>query len=131
MLGAKPTAAARRAITAPDCEITVPGVGGIDRETLWSVWLPAYKRAFPGLSHEAIDVVEAGDRVAVRLRITLPHTGTFATTQGEMGATGRTVVLDSVDVVSEADGRITGWHSYFDQMSLLGQLGLLSAASGA
>jgi ketosteroid isomerase-like protein len=118
-------------LTTPDCEITMPGTGRIDRETLRTMVLPAYLRGFPDLRHETVDAVESGDRVVVRLRVTMTHTGPFATPQGEVPPTGRTVVLDSADVVTVADGRISSWHTYFDQMSMLGQLGLLPAPSGS
>jgi Predicted ester cyclase len=118
------------AYTTPDCEITMPGMGRIDRDTMRTVVLPAYKTGFPDMHHETIDSVEAGDRVVVRLRVTMTHTGPFITPQGEVPPTGRTVVLDSADVVTVVDGRINSWHTYFDQMSMLGQLGLLPAPAG-
>lgn len=119
------------ALTTPDCEITMPGMGRIDRDTMRTQVLPAYKSGFPDMHHETVDAVEAGDRVAVRLRVTMTHTGPFVTPQGEVPPTGRTVVLDSADVVTVVDGRISSWHTYFDQMSMLGQLGLLPAPAGA
>lgn len=119
------------AFTSPDCEITMPGIGRIDRDTLRTQVLPAYLTGFPDLRHETVDSVESGDRVVVRLRVTMTHTGPFVTPQGEVPPTGRTVVLDSADVVTVVDGRIRSWHTYFDQMSMLGQLGLLPAPAGA
>lgn len=118
-------------LSTPDCEITMPGMGRIDRQTLFTMVFPAYRAAFPDLRHETLDAVEDGDRVVVRLRGTMTHTGPFRTPQGEVPPTGRTVVLDSVDVVTVADSRIIAWHVYFDQMSMLGQLGLLPAPAGA
>jgi predicted ester cyclase len=113
--------------TTPDCEFTMPGMGRIDRNTMLTQVLPAYRAGFPDERHETLDAVESGDRVAMRLRITMTHTGPFATPQGEVPPTGRTVVLDATDVITVADGKITSWHAYFDQMSLLAQLGLLPA----
>lgn len=119
-------------ITTPDCDISMPGLGTIDRATLLGQVLPAYKTGFPDLRHEIVDAVESGERIVVRLRVTMTHTGPFATPQGEVAPTGRTVVIESADVVRVGpDGRITGWHTYFDQMSMLGQLGLLPAPAGA
>ncbi|MDN5860660.1 MAG: ester cyclase [Pseudonocardia sp.] len=118
-------------MSTPDCEIIMPGLGTIGRQTLLGQVFPAYKAAFPDLHHETVDAIEHGDRVVVRLRTTMTHTGPFATPRGEVAATGRSVVLDSADVVTVSDGRITSWHAYFDQMSLLGQLGLLPQPAGA
>lgn len=120
-----------KSISTPDCEITMPGMGRIDRDTLHTQVLPAYKAGFPDLRHETLDAVETGDRVAVRLRTTMTHTGPFVTPQGEVPPTGRRVVLESADVVTITDGRISSWHTYFDQLSMLGQLGLLPAPAGA
>jgi steroid delta-isomerase-like uncharacterized protein len=118
-------------IVASDCDITMSGFGKVDRQTMREQVLPVYLSAFPGFKHEVVDVIEAGNRAAVRLRVVMTHTGPFPTPQGEVPATGRTVVLDSIDVVTVADGKISAWHTYFDQMSMLGQLGLLPAPAGA
>ncbi len=112
-------------LASPDCEITMPGVGTIDRETMQTQVLPGYHSGFPGFRHEVLDVVDAGDRAVLRLRVTMEHTGPFPTPQGDIPATGRTVVLESCDVVTASNGALTSWHTYFDQLSMLGQLGLL------
>jgi predicted ester cyclase len=59
----------------------------------------------------------------------MTHTGTFATPAGEIPPTGNRVELDACDVVRiGSDGRITSWHSYFDQASMMAQLGAVPAA---
>jgi ketosteroid isomerase-like protein len=58
------------------------------------------------------------------LTFTGTHTGTFRTAQGDIPATGRPVVIESVDVITLRDGKIASWHTYFDQMAFLAQLGL-------
>lgn len=55
----------------------------------------------------------------------MTHTGVFVTPLGDVAPTGKAVVPDACDVVRVGDdGRITSWHSYFDQASLMAQLGL-------
>jgi ketosteroid isomerase-like protein len=61
----------------------------------------------------------------------MTHTGPFQTPQGEVPPTGRTVVIDAVDVVTATDGKISSWRVYFDQMGILRQLGLLPAPASA
>ncbi|HKG27378.1 MAG TPA: ester cyclase, partial [Thermomicrobiales bacterium] len=81
--------------------------------------------AFPNIRHQFLDSIESGDKVAVELEVTGTHIGTFRTPQGDVPATGRSVVWDSTDFVTLRDGKIASWHTYFDQMAFLAQLGLL------
>ena len=91
----------------------------------------SYFAAFPDLRHEIVDVVEAGDRIAVELRITGTHTGTMQTPNGPIPTTGRRVVWESVDFIKVAGGKIVSWHAYYDQLSFLAQLGLLPEPAAA
>jgi steroid delta-isomerase-like uncharacterized protein len=90
-------------------------------------FLQAYVAAFPDLRHEVVDYVENGDGIAVELRVTATHTGPFHTPQGTVPATGRPMVWKSVDFIRIADGKIRSWHTYFDQLTFLQQLGLMPA----
>jgi predicted ester cyclase len=83
----------------------------------------AYKAGFPDLRHEVVATVEAGDTIALELHITMTHTGTFVTPMGDLAPSGNVVELDACDVVRvNSEGRISSWHSYFDQASMLAQL---------
>ncbi len=114
------------ALAADDCEVTMPGTGTMDRQTFAGVVLPMWLRAFgEGRRHEILDVVEEGDVAVVRVRFSGTNTGPMATPQGEIPATGRHVSFENCAVVTAAGGRITSWHSYFDQMSMLTQLGIV------
>ena len=84
-----------------------------------------YMDALPDLRHEIVNVVEAGNQIAVELRITGTHTGPLVTPEGVMGPTGRSLELRSCDMITVRDGRIASWRAYFDQLSFLGQLGLV------
>ena len=114
------------ALAAEDCEVTMPGVGTFDRQTASDVIFPMWLRAFgDARRHEILDAVEEGDVAALRVRFTATNTGPMATPQGEIPATGREVTLEHGTVVTAAGGRIASWHSYFDQMSMLTQLGIV------
>ena len=71
----------------------------------WQAALEAYKGGFPDLRHEIVSAVETPDSIAVELRITMTHTGVFATPMGELPPTGNTVVLEACDVVLLANAQ--------------------------
>jgi steroid delta-isomerase-like uncharacterized protein len=73
------------------------------------------------------DLVAEGDRVVVRWTNAGTHVGEFA----GIPATGKTFTIAGVDIYRVADGRLhEHWH-VIDQLSMLGQLGLLPEAADA
>ena len=112
-------------ICQSDVEVILPGVEGLRGPAEAIATLQAFREAFPDIQHQFLDSVESSDKVAVELRVTGTHTGTFRTPQGDVPATGRSVVWNSTDFVTLRDGKIASWHAYFDQMAFLAQLGLL------
>jgi ketosteroid isomerase-like protein len=73
--------------------------------------------------------VEAGETVAVEGRFTGTHTGPLATDEGDVDPTGAAVDLRFADVSRVRDGKIVAYHTYYDQLGLLTQLGLMGEAS--
>jgi ketosteroid isomerase-like protein len=63
--------------------------------------------------------------VAVEGRFTGTHTGPLATDDGDVEPTGATVDLRFADVSQVHDGKIVAYHTYYDQLGLLSQLGLM------
>jgi steroid delta-isomerase-like uncharacterized protein len=112
-------------VCQPDVEVWLPGGMRQHGPAEVIAALGAFREAFPGTRHEIRDLVESGNKVAVELVVTATPTGTFRTPQGDVPATGRSVVLESVDLVTLRNGKIASWHTYFDQMAFLAQLGLL------
>jgi predicted ester cyclase len=94
-------------------------------------FLEGYLAAFPDLRHEVVDYVEAGDTIALELRIKGTHTGPLQTPQGEVPATGRDVVWESVDYVKMRNERIASWHVYTDSLAFMAQLGLMPSPAEA
>jgi steroid delta-isomerase-like uncharacterized protein len=112
-------------LVAPDAEVTMPGGLRLRGPAELVPVLAAYRSGFPEMRHEIVSAVETDDAIAVELKITMAHTGVFVTPAGELPPTGKTVLLDACDVVRlSPDGTIASWHAYFDQASLMGQLGL-------
>jgi steroid delta-isomerase-like uncharacterized protein len=71
------------------------------------------------------DVVAEGDKVVVRWTNAGTHVGAFA----GIPATGQTFTIGGIDIYRVTDGRLSEhWHQ-IDQLSMLGQLGLLPAGS--
>ena len=67
------------------------------------------------------DVIAEGDKVVVRWTNSGTHTGEFL----GIPPTGRAFTIGGIDVYRVADGRLCEhWHQ-LDQLSMLGQLGLL------
>ena len=71
------------------------------------------------------DVVAEGDRVAVRWTNTGTHVGEFA----GMPATGKPFTISGMDFYRVADGVLCEHWDVVDQLSLLGQLGMLPETS--
>jgi predicted ester cyclase len=86
--------------------------------------LEAYRGGYPNVAHKIVDAIESDDGIAVELRITMTHTGTFTTPMGELPPTGNRVVLDACDFVRvDGTAKVTSWHTYFDQAGFVAQLG--------
>jgi heme-degrading monooxygenase HmoA/predicted ester cyclase len=106
--------------------LEVQGPGGMRlagreaAEAMWDMW----NEAFPDNRLEIISI-HADDRGGVHEgRGTGTHTGTFRGPAGEIAPTGRTADLRFTGVYECEEGKITGYHLYFDQMEMLTQLGL-------
>lgn len=74
---------------------------------------------FDGLRREVLDVVDGGGKVAVAFRLSGRHVGTLGTTAGPVPATGRDLGIRVIDVLTIADGRITGIWMVADELGAL------------
>ena len=81
--------------------------------------------AFPDSHHQCDVVVEEGDTVVVEGVWTGTHTAPLATPAGEVPATGNSMRLPFSMVVHFDGDRAASIRVYFDQMTFLGQLGLI------
>lgn len=89
----------------------------------------AFWEAFPDLWLTVEDEIAEGNKVALRLRCKGTHLGTLRSSGGEIPATGRQLDLAMSDHIKVTDGQIVAVHLYFDQVSLLVQLGAMPVAS--
>jgi steroid delta-isomerase-like uncharacterized protein len=113
---------------ADDGELTTVGPGDVFRGKDGArKYNENWANGFPD-GRVTIDRVHAdGDTVIVEFTGRGTHTGTLATSMGDIPATGRSMTLKLCDVIEFRDGLIVRQRSYFDTGSMMAQLGLLPA----
>ncbi len=77
--------------------------------------------ALPDMRIEVLSIVEQGDDVFARWRITGTHTGPVQGIEG----TGKPIELDGIDHFGLRDGKVVSNFVVFDQMQYSRQLGIL------
>jgi steroid delta-isomerase-like uncharacterized protein len=83
----------------------------------------AFCSAFPDIHVDVPDMVEQGDRLAVRFVASGTHTG-----QGlGIDASGHRMQVDGMAIVRVQNGRIVEGWNLFDRLKLLNQIGVLPA----
>jgi predicted ester cyclase/heme-degrading monooxygenase HmoA len=105
-------------------ELQAPGgvrlTGREAADTIWNTW----NEAFPDNKLEII-AIHADTRGGVHEgRFVGTHTGTLRGPAGEIAATGRKLQAGFCGIYEFEEGKITGFHLYFDQMEMLSQLGI-------
>lgn len=102
-----------------------PGARGLKQEQA-VMYNQAFVVAFPDIHFDVHQVIPNGDTVAVHWTAQGTHTAPLATLAGQtLPATGKRAVISGMFLVTVKDGSITRECTYWDQMELLGQLGLL------
>lgn len=85
-----------------------------------------FATAFPDIQMRVRSAVESGAHIVVEGTFAGTHTGPLATPDGnEIPPTGRRVEFAFADAFDVEDGKIAAHRVYFDQMTLMAQLGLL------
>lgn len=82
-------------------------------------------RSFPDRTLEILDVVNGGDRVFVRTRVTGTNTGGFSAF--DVPANGRPFQIEAWSVYRFEDGKVVQHWGMNDALSLLMQLGAIPA----
>ena len=84
-----------------------------------------FKAGFPD-SHMVVEhALDAGDEVFVEGRYLGTHTGPLQSPQGTIPATGNKIELRFADYFRVAGGLITDHRTYWDQVEMMTQLGLM------
>jgi steroid delta-isomerase-like uncharacterized protein len=114
-------------VCADDLEVIDPAMGQVHGLEAFREYLGTFKRAMPDARAIVENAAESGDTVAVEGRFTGTHTGPLATDDGDVEPTGAAVDLRFADISQVRNGKIVAYHTYYDQLGLLTQLGLMGA----
>jgi ketosteroid isomerase-like protein len=114
-----------RSLYADDAVIETPDLGTISGPDAIVEWNGAFRTAFPDLSWEPLHEHDAGNTAIDEGFVVGTHTGPLASPDGQsIPATGRGLRLRMADAATVENGLVTSHRFYFDQLDLLGQLGL-------
>ena len=112
-------------VFADDMRMTDPDLGTVDGLGAFRDYLEGLKRPLPDAGAIIERIYEAGDTVIVEGRFTGTNTGPLEGPEGETPPSGRKVDLPFADFSRLSDGRIVEYRTYYDQVALLTQLGLM------
>jgi steroid delta-isomerase-like uncharacterized protein len=108
-----------------ELETTDPGMGTVHGISPFRDYLEVFKRAMPDAQAVVEQLFDAGGRIIVEGRFVGTHSGPLAGPDGDVAPTGASVDLRFADVSRVRDGKIVSYHTYYDQLGLLTQLGLM------
>jgi ketosteroid isomerase-like protein len=86
------------------------------------------QRAFEGLTTEVVDQVETPNRVVIVFYMRARHAGPLVTPIGTVAATGGTIEIRTIDVLTIRDGLITALWVVSDELGMLNQLDAIRLA---
>jgi steroid delta-isomerase-like uncharacterized protein len=90
-----------------------------------------YLVSFPDLKFEPLDVIGTEDRVAIRASWSGTNSGPLYGLGPEpLPATGRFASFETIEILGVRDGKLTDHWANFDEMGLMGQLGLMPPPGG-
>jgi steroid delta-isomerase-like uncharacterized protein len=113
-------------VFSEDLETTDPGMGTVHGRGPFREYIETLKRAVPDARAVIDDIYDAGDVVVVEGRFAGTFTGPLASPDGDIEPNGATVDLRFADVSRARDGKIVSYHTYYDQLGLLTQLGVMA-----
>jgi steroid delta-isomerase-like uncharacterized protein len=108
-----------------EVEIADPGIGTVHGVGRFREYLESFKRVIPDGRVIVQRLYDAENAVIVEGRFVGTHTGPLRGPGGDIQPTGASVELRFVNVWQIEDETITCHHTYYDQLDLLTQLGLV------
>jgi predicted ester cyclase len=112
-----------------DCDFLSPG-GPLNGAKEAAAFAGVFMTAFPDARFEFQAWVESGDTAAAEGKYWGTHTGTLASPQGDIAATGKSVTIPFAAVTKVRDGRVSYHHAYWDNAAFMMQLGLMPSPGG-
>jgi steroid delta-isomerase-like uncharacterized protein len=113
------------AALAEDLVVIDPGMGTVHGREPFRQYLEGLKRAVPDAKAVIEHAYEVGDAVIVEARFVGTHTGPLDGPDGEIAATGAAIDMRFADVSRVIGDKIVSYHTYYDQLDFLTQLGVL------
>ena len=118
-----------KALYAADAVAETPDQGTIRGNDAIAGWFAGFAAAFPDASWESLHQHECGNVAVDEGYVVGTHTGPLESPAGEtIEPTGKRVRIRGCDAATVENGVVTSHRFYFDQMDLLGQLGLAPTA---
>jgi len=117
--------AAATSAFSQEVEIADPGIGTVHGVGRFREYLESFRRVIPDGRAIVQRLYEAENVVVVEGRFVGTHTGPLRGPGGDIKPTGATVDVRFANVWRIEDGTITCNHTYYDQLDLLTQLGLV------
>src|ERR1700719_3037874 len=117
------------AVFADRVEMVDPGLGMVQGLPAFLEYLVGFKRAMPDAHAVVSRMYESGDTIIVEGRLLGTHAGPMAGPDGDIPPSGRSIDVAFADFCQIQQGRIVAYHTYYDQVSLLTQLGLMPEPS--
>ncbi|MFP5317304.1 MAG: ester cyclase [Acidimicrobiia bacterium] len=110
---------------APDAIAVTPDEGELKGREEIARYLGAFLTAIPDFHWESLAQHQSGDTAIDEGWVVGTNTGPVTLPDGDtLPATGKAVRVRGCDIATVEDGLIVRHHFYFDQIELLGQLGL-------
>lgn len=121
---------AQERLYASDAVAVTPDQGEVKGAKEIVEWSKEFLAGFPDAQFESEYAHESGNSAIDEGYLVGTNTGPLVGPTGEsIAATGKSVRLRACDVATVEDGVITSHRFYFDQVELLGQLGLMEGPS--
>ena len=111
-----------------ELETIDPGMGTVHGIEPFREYLETFKRAMPDARAIIEQQYTSGDTVIVEGRFVGTHTGPLGGDDGDIEPTGKAVDLRFADFSRVSNGKIASYHTYYDQVGFLTQLGLMDGS---
>jgi steroid delta-isomerase-like uncharacterized protein len=118
-------------ILASDVLSVMPGAPPMHGVEPFKEYGKAFFDAFPDAAMRIKSVYETGDTIIVEGSFAGTHTQALVGPNGTIPATGKSIDLPYADIFRVRDGKVYYHAVYFDQMTMMMQLGLMPEPTAA
>jgi steroid delta-isomerase-like uncharacterized protein len=120
-----------KACYTDDAVFTAPGGVRLEGPEAIAGYAMTWLNALPDATATVDNEVIAGNWAALQQTFKGTHTETLVSPEGDIPATGKSVVGRVAEVIRIEDGKIAEDHLYFDNMEFLTQIGLVPETATA